>query len=104
LKQGHEVFVASRAPSEFVIHVKFEDRDDGGLRARCDKIPEFYLSHNNPAKVQADVVPALEAILSAMYDRHMKVTRLPEVDEAMDRQMNLPRAIMQESYLGATGL
>ena len=92
--------MASRAPSKFVIHVRFEDRDDGGLRAYCDKIPNFFLSHSDPAKVQADIEPALEVILSAMYDMPMKVTRLPEVDEALDHQMPLPHQIRQESYLG----
>ena len=95
--------MASRAPSEFVIHVRFEDRDDGGLRAFCDKIPNFFLSHSDPAKVQGDVELALEVILSAMYGMTMRVTRLPEVDEALDHQIPLPHAFKQESYLGAIG-
>ena len=100
-KQGIKVTVASRAPSPFVIHVRFEDREDGGLRAFCDKVPNFLLSHNDPDKVLADVEPALEAILSAMCGMPMRVRRLPELDEAIDRQIPLPHAVRQESYLGA---
>ena len=93
--------MASRAPSNFVIHVRFEERDDGGLQAYCDKVPNFFLSHSDSKKVHADVEPALETILSAMYGTPMRVTRLPELDEAMDHQLILPNAIQQESYLGA---
>ena len=100
--QGLEVSVASQAPASFVLHVRFEDRDDGGLRAYCDKVPNFFLSHSDPLKVQADIEPALQVILSAMYGRPMSVRRLPELDEAMDHQIPLPHAIKQESYLGAT--
>lgn len=92
--------VASRAPTEFVIHVRFEDREDGGLRAFCDKVPNFFLSHQNADLVQRDVEPALEVILTAMYGMPMTVRRLPELDEAMDHQMPLPHQIRQESYLG----
>jgi hypothetical protein len=93
--------VASRAPATFVLHVRFEARDDGGLRAYCDKVPNFFLSHSDPEKVHADIEPALAIILSEMYGMPMRVTRLPEVDEALDLQFVLPHAIMRESYLGA---
>lgn len=92
--------MASRAPSRFVLHVRFEDREDGGLRAYCDKLPNFFLSHSDPVKVQADVEPALEVILSAMYGMPMCVTRLPEIDEVMDHQPVLPHTFKNESYLG----
>lgn len=93
--------MASKAPATFVLHVRFEPRDDGGLRAYCDKVPNFFLSHSNAAKVHADIEPALQTILSEMYGMPMRVTRLPEVDEALDHQFVLPHAVMQESYLGA---
>jgi hypothetical protein len=93
--------VASRAPQSFVIHVRFEDREDGGLRAVCDSVPNFLLSHSDPAKVMADVEPALAVILSGMYGMPMSVRRLPELEEVLG-QMPLPHAmIKQESYLGA---
>jgi len=101
LRRATEVTVASRAPEAFVIHVRFECREDGGLRAFCDKVPNFFLSHSDPDKVHADIEPALQVILSEMYGMPMRVTRLPEVDEALDRQIPLPHALKQESYLGA---
>jgi hypothetical protein len=68
--------MASRAPNgPFILCVKFETRDDGGLRAYCDELPGFILSHENANAVMADVVPSLECILSAMYDCKMKVER-----------------------------
>lgn len=94
--------MASRAPSNFVIHVRFEPRNDGGLQAFCDKVPNFFLSHSDPEKVHADVEPALQVILSEMYGMPMQVTRLPEVDEVLDHQPPLPHALKQESYLGTT--
>ncbi len=93
--------MASQAPQTFVIHVRFENRSDGGLRALCDKVPNFLLSHSDPAKVLADVEPALETILSAMYGLPMSVRRLQEVDEALDQQMVMPEAYQLGSYLGA---
>lgn len=93
--------MASRAPEQFVLHVRFEDRDDGGLRAFCDKVPNFFLSHSEPEKVLADVAPALETILSAMYGMQMRVTRLPEMDEALDHQMVIAATYQQGSYLGS---
>lgn len=93
--------MASQVPESFVIHVRFEARDDGGLRAYCDKVPNFFLSHSDPRKVHADIEPALEVILSEMYGMPMQVTRLPEVDEALGQQMVLPGALQYESYLGA---
>lgn len=93
--------MASQAPQNFVIYVRFESRPDGGLRAFCDKVPNFYLSHSDSAKVMADVEPALATILSAMYGLQMSVTRLPEVDEALDHQVIMPEAYLHGSYLGA---
>ena len=45
------------------VTVKFETRDDGGARAWSPDVPGLVLSNADPAKVQADVIPALEAIL-----------------------------------------
>ena len=95
--------MASRAPEIFVVHVRFEDREDGGLRATCDKVPNFLLSHSDPDKVVADVEPALTQILSDLYGMPMSVTRLRELDEVLDHQIPLPHAFRQESYLGAIG-
>jgi hypothetical protein len=44
------------------VTVRFYRRDDGGLRARCDEIPGFYLS-GTIRDVLDDVVPAIEALM-----------------------------------------
>lgn len=93
--------MASKYPSEFVIHVNFETREDGGLRARCDKLPGFLLSHSDPEAVQADVEPALETLLSEIFGVPMQVKRLPGIDEALHHQPLLaPHIIAQAEYLG----
>lgn len=58
------------------IVVRFEEREDGGLRAYSDDVPGFVLSHSNGELVVADVVPALEGILSAMYGIEVEVDPL----------------------------
>jgi hypothetical protein len=84
LKEGY--IMASRAPSgPFILCVKFESREDGGLRAYCDEVPGFILSHSNASAVEADVVPALEGILSAMYGCEMKVERAQELGQNDDQ-------------------
>lgn len=49
------------------ITVILEDRDDGGLRAYSPEVPGFVLSHPNREAVLADIWPALEMILSAIW-------------------------------------
>ena len=95
--------MASKAPSEFILHVIFEDREDGGLRAHCLDVPNFLLSHSDPELVRSDVEPALEIILSAMYGLPMTVRRVPELSEALGQQMPLPHVIAAQSYLGLVG-
>jgi len=93
--------MASRFPQEFVLHVKFTPREDGGLRARCEKVPNFFLSHSDPDKVRDDVIPALQTILSEMYGLPMSVRRLPDLDEALNHQPPLPPHVYSdESYVG----
>lgn len=71
--------MASRPPGPFVLEVTFEPREDGGLRAYCDKVPGFVLSHSNAEAVLNDVEPALETILSAMYGMKVKVSQAEPV-------------------------
>lgn len=93
--------MASKYPQEFGLHVTFEARADGGLIARCDKLPNFYLSHSNAEAVCGDVIPALETILSDMYGVPMRVKRLPDVDEALNCQPPLATLICKDqSYVG----
>jgi hypothetical protein len=55
------------------ITVTFERRDDGGLRVYSDEVPGFLLNHPNADAVIADVAPALEVILSAMWKTNVTV-------------------------------
>jgi len=87
-------------PDQFVLHVIFEEREDGGLRARCPAVPNFLLSHSDPELLLKDVEPALETILSDMYGVPMRVRRLPEKSEVLDHQIPLPHVIAQQSYVG----
>lgn len=41
------------------VTIKLEPRPDGGLRVSSDDVPGLILSHSNPAKVLADLLPAL---------------------------------------------
>jgi hypothetical protein len=85
--------MASQFPAEFGLSVKFEPREDGGLTATCDIIPNLYLSGSDADAVRADVIPALEAVLSAMYERPMQVIALPRPDEALAEQVPMPALI-----------
>lgn len=98
--------MASVSPSgSFMIEVHFEEREDGGLRARCDKVPNFYLSHSDPELVRADVEPALAAILSDMFGSQVSVERLPDLDEALHRQPSFPPHLCgQGRYLGRAAI
>jgi hypothetical protein len=74
--------MATRAPREpFLIEVKFSKRDDGGLRAECDALPGFFLSHSDPDLVIADVAPALGVILSEMLSVSVLVEPLRDLNE-----------------------
>ena len=68
------------------IVVTFQRREDGGLRAFSDDVPGFVLSHSDPQAVLNDVVPALEVILSGMFDARFDVSELipvrPELEGA----------------------
>lgn len=61
--------------------VTFDPREDGGLRACSDDLPGFVLSHSNAREVLADVKPALEIILSAMFNSKVTVSDLVSVRE-----------------------
>lgn len=63
------------------ITVRFQRRDDGGLRAWSDDVPGFVLSHPDADAVLADVEPALETILSEMYGARVTVAPLAEPAE-----------------------
>ncbi|ESZ35736.1 hypothetical protein X727_10805 [Mesorhizobium sp. L103C119B0] len=66
------------------VSVVFEKRPDGGLRVSSPDVPGFRLSHSIPALVTADIIPALETIISEMVGKSVRVTmtsaRLPLPD------------------------
>jgi hypothetical protein len=85
----------------FVINVNFERREDGGLRATCDKVPTFFLSHSDPDLVVADVVPALRVILTAMFDAPMDVEALSDIADARNVGSAIPAHLCSpQSYVG----
>ena len=94
--------MASHAPhGPFIIYVKFDVREDGGLRASCERIPPFLLSHSNHDQVRADVVPALQTILSEMYG--MAMTVVPAAELGDEDQYGLPAYLGgRQSYVGQT--
>lgn len=63
-------------PYKHAITVRFEKRDDGGLRAFCDDVPGFYLSGADPRAVLRDVVPAIEALMRRNVGLEVEVVPL----------------------------
>lgn len=94
--------MASRVPhGPFIIYVKFETREDGGLRATCEKVPAFRLSHINHDLVRADVVPALQTILTEMYQVPMRVQLASELGD--EDQYSMPAHLCgRQGYVGLT--
>ncbi len=68
------------------IVVTFEPREDGGLRAYCDSVPGFVLSHRDPSLVVKDVAPVLERMLSEIWGREVHAEPLPELGELPEAQ------------------
>jgi hypothetical protein len=69
----------------FKVIVSLERRSDGGLRAFSDDVPGFVLSHSDPRLVVADIKPALERILSEMFEGKVLVEELPRLLEKVIR-------------------
>lgn len=63
----------------FKVIVRFEQREDGGLRAWSDDVPGFVLSHPDASAVLDDVEPALETILSEMHGGNVIVSPLVDL-------------------------
>ena len=94
--------MTNRAPKgPFNIEVKFEHREDGGLRAYCDSVPGFALSHSDPDLVVEEVAPVLETILSAMFHQKVKVTATEDIAEALGlRTPTMPAFLCDRVYMG----
>lgn len=80
------IHMAAERPSRsFKIVVFFERREDGGVRAWCDDVPGFVLSHCNADAVLSDVQPALEGILSAQLGEPIITTLLSNLRDDLER-------------------
>ncbi|WP_129396420.1 hypothetical protein [Methylovirgula ligni] len=80
----------THTPKFAKIVVKFERREDGGLRAYSDDVPGFVLSNKNPELVLADIVPTLEFMLSAIWGESVVASRLGRLGEAINPEDKLP--------------
>jgi len=86
--------------------VVFEDRPDGGLRVYSDDVPGFVLSHANAQAALADVVPALEGLISDMLGAKVRVELVPgqrdiALRERRPTEMPLPRRLEYVTHLAA---
>jgi hypothetical protein len=79
----------AHSPAKVV--VTFERRSDGGLRAYSDAVPGFVLSHIDPLAVLDDVRPALEGILSHMFDARILVEELSRLHDQLAGLLNEQR-------------
>ena len=97
-----EELMASKPTREpFNIEVKFEHREDGGLRAYSDSVPGFVVSHADPALVIAEVPPILEVILSGMFGSPVRVTATVDIEEALGlADPKLPAFLCDRVYMG----
>jgi hypothetical protein len=66
------------------ISLVFERREDDGLRVYSDDVPGFVLSHEDAAKVFADLKPALETILGEMLGGAVVVGPLEDLREQLE--------------------
>lgn len=76
---------AGRPKRSYRIVVQFQRRADGGLRAWCDDVPGFALSHRDVDAVLADVQPALEIVLSAQLGEPFVTTPLSDIRADLER-------------------
>lgn len=77
-----------RPITQIRITIKFDRRDDGGLRAHSDDIPEFYLASPNPQDVLDDIIPVIEKILKNNYREELKILVVSDL-EAVARELGL---------------
>ncbi|MFC6738951.1 hypothetical protein [Methylobacterium tardum] len=73
----------SSGPWKIVVH--FERREGGGLRAWCDEIPGFVLSHADVEAVLSDVQPALEGLLTYQLGQRIITTPLADIRAELER-------------------
>ena len=64
------------ATTIYKVRVSIERRDDGGLRAWSEDLPELVLSHADADQVIADIPRAMEVILSERLGARVRVEEL----------------------------
>lgn len=74
----------ARPAGSWKIVVQFERRPDGGLRAWCDAIPGFALSHADVDALIADIQPALEVILTHQLGERFVTTPLEDIRAVLE--------------------
>lgn len=85
----------------FNVDVKFERREDGGLRAWSDSVPGFVLSNQDADLVISEVPEVLAVILSGMMGGKVQVTPTVDIREAMGlADVPLPAFVMDRVYVG----
>lgn len=85
----------------FHIDVKFEMRDDGGLRAYCDAVPDFVLSHQDSDLVINEVPEVLGIMLSARLGCEIRLTPTVDVAEMLGLSSpSLPAFMCDRVYMG----
>lgn len=89
------------AEQPLTVSVKFEQRDDGGLRAYCDDVPTFVISNEDPDLVISEVPEILGFILSEMLGRKIILTPTVDIAELLGRrQPMLPAYLCDRVYMG----
>lgn len=83
------------------IEVKFERREDGGLRAYADGLPGFVLSNRDPDLVLADIPPVLEVMLTAILGTRVAVLPMVDVSDVIDPEAHkMPAHLCNREYVG----
>lgn len=93
-----QVMNAALLPQLEKVVVVFENRPDGGLRVYSDDVPGFVLSHSDANAVQADVIPALEELISDLLGARVRVELVPGQRDAEpgNPPTDLPRVHRRE--------
>ena len=82
----------------YKIEVRFELGDDDRLRVWSPDVPGFRLCHPDHAAVVADIVPALETLLSDRWGSTVRVRMLRPLAERQSRMM-IPDLMPMREYV-----
>ncbi len=82
----------------YKIEVRFELCDDNRLKVWSPDVPGFRLSHPDHAAVIADIVPALETLLSDRWGATVRVRMLRPLAERQSR-MPMPELRPMREYV-----